>query len=215
MWQLGRADYKKALRNAEEANAALPVLSSDDFLARLPAAKDVHRRAKIKGQWVPDNTVYWDNIPMSGKVGYVILSPLKLSGCDGVVLVQRGWVQRNFLDREQLVPVESPAGEVEVSGVIAPLPSQRIELGGPESGRIRQNPPVAEYRKRFGNQFAEVSLRQTDAAMDGLVREWARPDDGVNMHLGYAFQWFMLSALVVVYYVWFQIVKRKRTKFTA
>ncbi len=107
--------------------------------------------------------------------------------------------------------MESPAGAVEVSGVLAPLPSQRIELGGPESGRIRQNPPVTEYRTRFGDNFAGVSLRQTGASDGGLAREWAQPDDGVNKHLGYAFQWFLLSALVVVYYVWFQIVKRNRT----
>jgi surfeit locus 1 family protein len=29
-------------------------------------------------------------------------------------MVQRGWVQRNFVDRERLPPVETPAGVVQV-----------------------------------------------------------------------------------------------------
>ena len=44
-------------------------------------------------------------------------------------------------------------------------------------------------------------IRQTSASDDGLARMWERPDRGVNIHGGYAFQWYSIAALVVVLYV--------------
>jgi cytochrome oxidase assembly protein ShyY1 len=43
---------------------------------------------------------------------------------------------------------------------------------------------------------------QTDAASEGLLRNWPKPDSGVAKHYGYAFQWFGLCATVLVLYVW-------------
>ena len=34
-----------------------------------------------------------------------------------------------------------------------------------------------------------------------LIREWAAPDLGVERHYGYAFQWFALSALILILYL--------------
>jgi len=34
---------------------------------------------------------------------------------------------------------------------------------------------------------------------------------GVEKHHGYAFQWFGLSALIALLYVWFQIVQPRRS----
>jgi surfeit locus 1 family protein len=53
---------------------------------------------------------------------------------------------------------------------------------------------------------------QTRSA-DQLVRNWPAPATGVAKHHGYAFQWFALSALVVILYVWFQLVQpRQRSR---
>jgi surfeit locus 1 family protein len=45
-------------------------------------------------------------------------------------------------------------------------------------------------------------------ASEGLLREWPLVGTGVATHYGYAFQWFALSALIAILYVWFQIVRR-------
>jgi len=34
-----------------------------------------------------------------------------------------------------------------------------------------------------------------------LLREWPRPDAGVDMHKSYALQWYSLAALAVVLFV--------------
>jgi surfeit locus 1 family protein len=43
------------------------------------------------------------------------------------------------------------------------------------------------------------------------VRDWERPDVGVNMHRGYAFQWFALAVAVVILYLVLN-VKRASTR---
>jgi hypothetical protein len=46
------------------------------------------------------------------------------------------------------------------------------------------------------------------SASEGLLRDWPQINAGVQKHYGYAFQWFGLSVLVVLLYVWFQLVRR-------
>ena len=55
-----------------------------------------------------------------------------------------------------------------------------------------------------------LSIQQLDTRTDRdakLLREWSLPVSDVSMHLGYAFQWFALSALIAGLYVWFQLVR--------
>jgi surfeit locus 1 family protein len=47
---------------------------------------------------------------------------------------------------------------------------------------------------------------------DGLLRQWPPPAADVHKHYGYAFQWFALSALVLVLYVWFQILRPRTAR---
>lgn len=209
-WQLHRAQYKRDLAQTIESQANLPVLFNETGVQAAPDLKDLHRRVRLRGQWLRDATIFWDNRQMRGKNGFIVLTPLQLEGSSTIVLVQRGWVQRNFLDRTQVPQVQTPHGVIVIQGQIAPFPSRRIALGGTESGPIWQNPDFLEYRSRFGDAIADISVRLTSDTSDGLLREWSAPDDGVDKHLGYAFQWFTLSAVVAIYFLWFQIVKRFR-----
>jgi surfeit locus 1 family protein len=59
-----------------------------------------------------------------------------------------------------------------------------------------------------GLPLLAVWVQQTDAASEGLLRDWPPANLGVHKNYGYAFQWFGLGALIAVLYVWFQIVRR-------
>ena len=125
-----------------------------------------------------------------------------------MVLVQRGWVPRNFLDRLQVTPVVTPAGVIELQGRIAPPPSKLYEFGRSEKTVLRQNVDLAALSAEMGRPFLSVSVQQLGVASEGLLREWPKIATGVEKHYGYAFQWFALSALISILYVWFQIVRR-------
>jgi surfeit locus 1 family protein len=204
-WQLRRAAQKEALQAAVDSKGQLPALDARSLLASPNITADIHRPATLKGSWRPDHTVYLDNRPMSGKTGFVVVTPLVLEGSAQAILVQRGWVPRNFSDRTRLPDISTPSGVVTVEGRIAPPPSRLYEFTGVESGRIRQNLDVPAFRAETGLPLLEVSLLQTGAASEGLLREWAVPNLGVDKHYGYAFQWFGLCALVIILYGWFQL----------
>ena len=144
------------------------------------------------------------------------MTPLMLQGTGQVILVQRGWAPRDFADRSRLPPVVTPAGMVTVQGRIAPPPSKLYEFKGADAGPIRQNLDLAAFRLETGLPLIEqVSLLQTGAPGEGLLREWAAPNLGVEKHHGYAFQWFGLCGLVVILYVWYQIILPFRASLRA
>jgi len=178
--------------------------------------------------------VYLDNRQMNGIPGFYVLTPLALEDSNETVMVQRGWIQRNFNDRAQLAPVQTPSGLIEIDAVIATPPAHLLELGkeaaappanaAPAGGEaaaasaatapaaagsspIRQNLDLEAFRKQTGLPLrTELSLQQVGGASQGLQREWPAPALGIDRHYGYAFQWFGLAALVAVLYVWFQFV---------
>lgn len=79
-----------------------------------------------------------------------------------------------------------------------------------EQGPIRQNLDLNEFRAETGLPLLEISAVQAGPASEGLLREWPQAASGIEKHLGYAFQWFGLSALIALLYVWFQIVQPRR-----
>ena len=211
-WQLRRAAQKEGLQAAVEAQNKLPALDVRALLAIKNIADLVHRPAVLKGSWRTEQTVYLDNRPMAGKSGFFVVTPLVLDGSSQAILVQRGWVPRNFADRTRLPAVSTPSGPVTVQGRIAPPPSKLYDFKGSETGRIRQNLDLPSFAAEISLPLLPVSLLQTGTADEGLLRDWAAPNLGVEKHYGYAFQWFGLCALVVFLYVWFQVIVPFRLK---
>jgi surfeit locus 1 family protein len=216
MWQLGRAAEKTALQDAKQQQSDQVVLDG----RTLGTARDepqqrqalIHRRMLLRGQWLAEHTVFLENRQMNGKPGFFVMTPLKLEGTGAVVLVQRGWAQRSFTDRTALPVLQTPMGLVEVQGHLAPWPSRLYDFGGAETGPIRQNLDLTAYRQEAGLSVLEISLLQSGTASEGLLREWPLVASGVAKHHGYAFQWFGLSGLIALLYVWFQIVQPRRQK---
>ena len=214
-WQLRRADQKETLQAAIEAQKVLSALDTSALGATKNIADQMHRAVTLQGVWQPERTVYLDNRPMGGKTGFWVLTPLALQDTGHVILVQRGWVPRNFNDRALLPEVQTPAGPVAVIGRIAPPPSKLYEFKGVDTGRLRQNIDLKAFRLETGLPLFDVSVLQTGGPSEGLLRDWTAPNLGVDKHYGYAFQWFALCALVVGLYGWFQIIFPVRKKFAS
>jgi surfeit locus 1 family protein len=206
-WQLRRADQKEALQAAILDRKGLPALDTWALAAIQNIASETHRQVVLEGTWQAEQTIFLDNRPMNGKSGFWVFTPLLLRGSKQSVLVQRGWVQRDFNDRTRLPQIDTPARLVQVEGRLAPPPSRLYAFRPPasETGRIRQNLDLDAFRSETGLALFEGSVLQTSGPRDGLLRDWALPNVGVDKHYGYAFQWFALCALTVVLYGWFQV----------
>ena len=205
-WQLQRAAYKEDLAAQMQVRAALPPLPQDALVALGPETLPgyAQRRTVLRGVWLPQYTVALDNRQMLDKQGFFILTPLQLDAAGTVVLVQRGWLPRNFLQRDALLPFETPTAPVEVAGTIALAPARLYEFDAVARGGIRQNLDIAHFRTEAGLALKDFMLVQQGPASEGLLRAWSAPNLGVERHYGYAFQWFSLAALIAGLYFWFQ-----------
>jgi surfeit locus 1 family protein len=211
-WQLSRADQKQAQHAAIVEQKSAPVLLTETLLEQPTLFKQLHRRVQLQGRWLGEHTVYLDNRPMQGRAGFWVVTPLVLT--DGTtVLVQRGWIPRNSLDRTQLAPIETPSGVVKVQGRLASVPSSVLSLvgaqeditAGSRTSNIRQNLSLDQMTAQTGAVFSATVL-QTDPASDGLLREWLEISAGVDKNHAYAFQWFALAAVQLMLYLWFQFI---------
>lgn len=201
-WQSGRAQYKEALQARQDMLAREPavriggqLVKRDDLLLH---------RVEVRGEFVPKYTVFVDNRIYRHQPGFYVATPLHIAGSQRYVLVNRGWVAGN---RDRSLPqVSTPAGEQVVQGVAVAWDERYLELStAVAEGKIRQNLVFERYRQATGLDLQPFVLQQdntvNDAANDGLVRAWSRPDLGRNTHLAYAFQWYAMSLAILIYYL--------------
>jgi surfeit locus 1 family protein len=213
-WQLDRAAQKLAGQAAQEERAQLPPIDTSQALAAdaAAAAAQQHRGLRLPGRWSAAHTVYLENRQMNGRAGFIVVTPLVLD--DGsAVLVQRGWFARDFHDRSRVIDVPTPEGRVVVQGRIAPAPGRLYEFSAGDSGRIRQNLDLDAFARETGLRLRPLSLLLAESPAsvgDGLQRDWPAPSAGAAKNRAYAAQWFALSALIFVLYVWFQLVQPRR-----
>ncbi len=214
-WQLDRAAQKVAVQQSLDERRALPPLTQPalaTLAADVPAQQ--HRRATLQGRWLAERTVYLDNRPMKARTGFYVVTPLLLD--DGTaVLVQRGWLPRDLMDRTRLAPHTTPESTVTVQGTINPALARLYEFDAAASGPIRQNLDLDVFRAESRLSLRPWVLVQedgTEPVSDGLLRQWPAPSTGVDKHHGYAFQWFSLCALTLFLYVWFQFIRPRRSR---
>lgn len=212
VWQLGRAAQKQTLQAEMNQRIALPAWTERDLLLAADPKSGLHRAVRLQGQWVSQANVFLENRQMDGRVGFFLVTPLQLLDSERVILIQRGWLPRDFTDRSRVPSVQTPAGVVQVEGRLAPAPAKLFELGASGSGPIRQNIDVAQLSQETGLALLDLSVLQTGDATDGLQRSWPRITEGVHKHHGYAFQWFGLCALAGILYVWFQFISPRRKR---
>lgn len=204
---MSRAAQKEDLQSTMVAQGHQAPLDAAALALGTDLSTNLYRSVSVTGTWVAEHTVYLDNRQMDGKVGFFVFTPLWVQPDGPVVMVQRGWVARNFESRADVPVVQTPTGWVRVEGQIAPPPSKLYEPGVPGLGLIRQNLDLMQFRQQTGLELSDFTVRQTGPASEGLRRDWPAVALGVEKHYGYAFQWFAMSALVLGLYVWFQFFR--------
>jgi surfeit locus 1 family protein len=210
-WQWDRGQQRTALHAAMEARGRTATVTAAELAAaREGDATLLHRPVVLRGEWIAAHTVFLDNRQMNAVPGFYVVTPLRLEGGQGVVLVQRGWAPRNFTKRELLPAVRTPAGPVEVRGRLAPPPAKLYAFDTEEKGAIRQNLDLARFRAETGLPLLPLSVQQAGPASDGLLRQWPQAASGAEKNYGYAFQWWALAALIAILYAWFQFILPRR-----
>lgn len=201
-WQTRRATEKKTIAETLTRRAVEPPLS---VTAQPLGTGDVaYRRVSVRGKFLSGWPVYLDNRPHQGVAGLYVLMPFRIADSNMHVLIARGWVARDPANRKHVPVIPTPVGVVTVQGMARSNPGRLLQLGQQDPlrpGAILQNLDIRGFAQASGLQMQPFLLEQSSALQDGLVRDWPPPSNGIEMHRGYAFQWFALTAMAFIFFV--------------
>lgn len=208
IWQTNRAQFKRDLQARYDAQEQAAPVALPDSLIEAEAWR--YRRVSARGQFDPAHEILLDNRVQHGKPGYQVVTPLRMDNTARYVLVDRGWVAAGA-DRTLLPEIRTPLGTVLIEGIAVPPSSKYLELSTQTvEGKVWQNLDMQRMAGRLPYPVQPVVITQLNDNGDGLLRRWARPDTGVEKHVGYAFQWFALAVATIVIYVVGYAKRRKQ-----
>jgi surfeit locus 1 family protein len=205
VWQLRRADEKIALME-------LRLVHEQDPPMRLTGAQEDpellrYRRVQVEGDYDPAHQFLLDNQMQESRVGFHVLTPLRIRDAGVAVLVNRGWVPQGQ-NRADLPNLELSDAVAQVSGRVEKFPSVGFRLEGAEIPApgwpsLVQVADAEQLSRRLGYRVLPYQVLLDSDQRDGYVRDWhpASLDPGKNR--GYALQWFSFAALVAALYVWY------------
>jgi len=198
-WQLNRAAEKAQLQQRIDRAASQPPRAIG--AEPVQAAEVDYFRVEASGEFKADGTVYVDNRIRAGVPGYDVITPLRIGASSRYVLVKRGWVPAGPR-RNQLPKVATPAGTVTVEGLALPGNPRLFELSTQvQAGPLWENVTVDRYRNAYALDLQPIMIQQHNDVDDGLVRDWNRPDAGIDRHRAYALQWFSMCIAIILIYI--------------
>lgn len=207
-WQTRRATEKMTLQARLDAHArAQPVELGQQ---RLEPSAVAERPVMARGKFLVDRTLFIDNRIHRGRPGYHVVTPLQIDDGPMHVLVNRGWIAAGP-SRSRLPVVSTPDSGVVIEGLaIVPLGHPYELAPDATEGPLRQNLVPERIAAEMKLLMQPIVIMQTSAAGDSLVREWPKPDAGVNTHRAYALQWYVMAVLTAG--LWIGLNLRKANK---
>lgn len=200
-WQLERAEEKRTILAAQQLQAQQPALDyrqlqSDQF--------ENYRNVRAEAQWQPQIYLL-DNQIHQGQFGYEVIQAAKLAD-DQLLLVSRGWI-KGSLDRSQLPVIETPAGIQLLSGYLY-QPQATLQLAeNPLSAQWPQVIQTVELEKLYKqlsitDRMPPLFLLRLDQYNPSLLTaHWQIINVQPEKHTGYAVQWFLMAAVLVILFV--------------
>ena len=238
-WQTGRAQEKQTLFDAQaRALAAEPVSPAS---ARLDLDNLSYRKIELRGRFEAKALIYIDNRQVNGRPAVQVVQGFRPEGASFLIPVDRGLLLRNPAEPRLApnMPAEAMReGEMfNLQGTILPRFAQSAELRGIALGdaenivmaqsngfEVWSNFSVDEFEKRTGEPVsnfvvtqqpvAQTTGQQPQASIAGGFYHLAVPlQEQVAKHRGYAFQWFTMSAVLVLLTLFFVYREFFRSEF--
>ena len=212
-WQLGRAEWKRDL--LQRASQALSDRRPKPHavIGDATRARD-YDWVEVEGRFVDAPAVLLDNQGRDGQVGVRAYRAFAVAG-GPMVLVDLGWVVIPGDRRMPAVPRD--AGRTRLTGLLLPPPAKGLALGEPATlpgGDLLVTwvDPVVLRDRLHAPTLAPRVLRPVPEAGFGFERDFDILPNTMppERHVGYAVQWFALSATVLITAVVLTLRRRRR-----
>jgi len=200
-WQLDRLAQRRAANAVAIAGRERPLLD----LGTPTQEGRAQRRVMARGVFDHAEEIILRGHLLTGAPGVHVVTPLRLTGSDSAVLINRGFVPAADGAAPE-APVPEEPGAVAIEGIALPVPI--TEDGGRPAERAGRTSwrrlDLEAVRARLPYPVLDVYVLATpDTARRGWPRRVApRPlDEGP--HLSYALQWFGIASAVLAFGIFF------------
>lgn len=210
VWQLDRLEQRRAQNALILQNASAPPLNLNQALIQGETdwKSQAFRLAETSGVYLHEEQILLLNQVWEGQPGYHLVTPLRISGTDAVILVDRGWIPLNQAD-EAVRAAYRMDGEVRLQGRLMPSQAEPRWGGGgdpqiPEGGRLPAWKwlNVERISQQISGSVLPVYLLELPA--DSTPALPYRADASIEVsegsHLSYALQWFSFALILLIGY---------------
>jgi surfeit locus 1 family protein len=219
LWQYNKAQQKQAIHEAYDQAKLDKALKFPLGLTNSKASNIddwKYKKVIVQGVYETKYQFLLDNQVEGDRVGYHVITPLKIDNTNEYVLIDRGWILGKDIHTE--LPVfNTPAGTQTIIGQ-AWVPSKKIftlesadeasatnaTLGNEPWQQVWQNMSMEKYKRKVPLIVSEVAIRlDQNCHAGGFVRNWQIPAERITSNLGYAYQWFgfAFTALIIFFYM--------------
>lgn len=187
-------------------NKNLPLGSANESMEKLQ-----FQSVSVSGFYVNSLTVLLQNKQYKNKLGYEVITPLKIPGEKKLLLVDRGWVPEF---KQHFPMIEHVKGEQQLTGYLKLLNEHQFILGDNllqtfSIPLIMQKIDVKELTELTHQNFYPFILRLNANETHGFIRDWVVSSSLPERHLGYAVQWFAMAFVLFIAYLCFCIERVK------
>lgn len=210
MWQYQKAQQKQKIQEIYnktnfESPKKFPLdardLKDDDWN---------YQKITLSGEYETKYQILLDNQVEGSRVGYHVITPLKIENSSKYVLINRGWILGKDIHSD--LPVfDTPKGKQIIVGQIW-VPSKKIftlekDTSASHPGQlikfVWQHMNMRLYQQNVPFEVSPMAIKlDPESAAGGFLRNWQVPTQRIITHMGYAYQWFGFAVAAFLIYMY-------------
>lgn len=213
LWQYGKAQKQKVRQQAYEQTGKVSAKVFPESLtlsSKKVREKWQYKKVKVSGEYQVEDQVLLDNKVHQTRAGYHVMTPLKITGSNQSVLINRGWIPANA-DHSNVPVVKTPEGLQTIVGQ-AWIPSERYFTLEDKSTAPLQKKSVWQYldlnayQKTVALSISPIVIKMDPASKaGGFVRQWQVSFKRIATHMSYAYQWFGFAAATLFIFIYMSV----------
>ena len=158
-----------------------------------------YQKVKFSGNFDFQKQVYLYSLNSSGAPGFDIITPIKIKSNE-ILLVNRGWIKKNFKDNKSINKVERNSFEGVIKKITKPNPFKQendiknniwysLNLNDLENFTGYKLSNFVLFLQKNQNQLVEIKTVSADLP---------------NNHLKYALTWYSVALSILLYFLYFR-----------
>ena len=198
-WQVDRGLQKREQQQAFESQSGFSAWSDG-----MPVRS--FEKLKASGKLDGDRQFLLENIIVNSRLGHYVLTPLVLADDEPLLMVNRGWLERNS-GSANLATIDVTDARITVRGRAGSLPRAGYRMGeaitpGSEWPLRAVYPTLDELAAALGREVQPFVLLMDPQDEFGFLRHWVPEEMGPGRHYAYALQWFAMGLVLAALLIW-------------